>query len=125
MIGRVFKDIVLAVIVICFFGLCGARAQCTPEPVTVVQGTVVLDSPTKSDYVAGATVIIQGDFMIVSASTDREGRFHFSNVEPGTYAVETTYFNLYAEQTITVETGGEVQLLLQLKPPSDRTSAKR
>lgn len=91
------------------------EARCTPEPVTTVRGIVVLDPYDKPAYVAGAKVILQGDYMIVSAVTDREGKFHFVNIEPGTYIVEATYLGLYAEQKITVEDGSEVQVNLQLK----------
>jgi len=100
-----------------------AGAQCTPELTTVLKGTVFLESPNKPDYVPGATVIIQADTMTLSAVTDRDGRFRFSNMEPGTYTVEATFFSLHAEQKISVEPGTEVQVVLQLKLPDPTISA--
>ena len=90
-----------------------------------MQGTVVLDDVGKPDYVAGAKIIIQSDFTIESAVTDQHGKFHFPNLDPGTYTVEATYFGLYAEQTITVEPGIEVQVPLQLRPLNVGSSARR
>jgi len=101
-----------------------AAAQCTPEPITVVKGTVFLETPDQPASVPGAKIIIQSDFMILSASTDHEGKFRFSNIEPGTYTVEATYFGLHAEQRITVEAGTELKVALQLKLPDRETSAK-
>ena len=101
-----------------------AAAQCTPEPITVVKGTVFLETPNQPASVPGATIIIQGDLIMLSANTDREGKFSFSNIEPGTYTVEATYFGLRAEQRIAVEAGTEVQVALQLKLPGLETSAK-
>ena len=100
------------------------QAQCTPEPATVVKGTVFMETPDQPAAVSGAKIIILSDFMILSAASDREGKFSFSNLEPGTYTVEATYFGLHAEQRITVEAGTEVQVGLQLKLPGLETSAR-
>jgi hypothetical protein len=72
----------------------------------------------------GAKVIVQGDFSIVAAITDREGKFRITNLDPGTYTVEVTYFGLYAEQKITVEAGTVVQVALQLRLPVLKASPK-
>ena len=69
--------------------------------------------------------MVEGDFFIVSAIADREGNFRFSNLEPGTYMVEATYFGLYAEQKVTVEAGAVVQVTLQLKLPDSRPHPSR
>lgn len=113
MIGSILRATVLSVVGMCLLIPYGAQAQCSPEPTTVVQGTAFLQTP--DGPAAGAEVIVQGDFLIVSATTDREGKFRFSNLEPGAYTVEATYLGLYAEQKITVEAGALVQVTLQLK----------
>jgi len=100
-----------------------ADAQCTPEPTTVLKGAVFLEAPDAPAYVQGAKVIVQSEFLILSAVTDREGKFHFSNLDPGTYTVEVTFFGLHAEQKISVEAGTEVQVALQLKLPDPTISA--
>ena len=122
MIGSILRATVLAV------GMCllipyGTQAQCSPEPTAVVQGTAFLE--TSDELARGVKVIVQGDFSIVSAITDREGNFRFSNLEPGTYMVEAAYFGLYAEQKITVEAGTVVQVTLQLKLPDSRPHPSR
>lgn len=123
--GLRFRATVLAVVGMCLIIPCTAAAQCTPEPITVVKGTVFLEAPNQRAAVPGAKIIVQSDFIVLWANTDHEGKFSFSNLEPGTYTVEATYFDLYAEQRITVETGTEVQVALLLKLPGRETSAKR
>ena len=59
--------------------------------------------------------MVQGEFLILSAVTDRDGRFHLSNMDPGTYIVEATYLGLHAEQRISIEAGAVVHVVLQLK----------
>jgi len=121
MIGSILRATVLAV------GMCllipyGTQAQCSPEPTAVVQGTAFLE--TSDELARGVKVIVQGDFSIVSAITDREGKFRITNLDPGTYTVEATYFGLYAEQKITVDAGTVVQVALQLKGPDLKTPPK-
>ena len=119
----------LAAIVLLLVGSClliprRADAQCTPEPTTIVRGTVYLDASDVPPYAPGAKVIVRDEFTIVSAVTDREGKFRISNLEPGIYTVETTYFGLHAEQKITVEEGAEIEVMLQLKLPDLKASPK-
>ena len=121
MIGSILRATVLAV------GMCllipyGTQAQCSPEPTAVVQGTAFLE--TSDGLARGVKVTVQGDYLIVSTITDREGKFRFSNLDPGTYTVEETYFGLYAEQKVTVDAGTVVQVALQLKPPVLKASPK-
>jgi len=99
-----------------------SNAQCRSEPATVVTGTVFLEIPGDPTYVQGAKVIVQGDFLILSAVTDHDGKFHFSNLEPGTYVVEATFFGLHDEQKISVESGTELHVALQLRIPDPTTS---
>jgi len=66
--------------------------------------------------------MVQGDFVILSAVTNSEGKIQFSNLEPGTYIIEATYFGLHDEQKITVEAGSVVQVALQLKLPDLKIS---
>ena len=99
-----------------------ADAQCASEPATVVTGAVFLEIPGEPIYVQGAKVIVQGEFLILSAVTDHDGKFRFSNLEPGTYVVEAAFFGLHDEQKISVESGVEVHVTLQLRIP-DPTSA--
>jgi hypothetical protein len=113
--GSILKATVFSMLAMCLLLPYRTQAQCSPEPTTVVQGTAFWESP--DGPAAGAKVIVQGDFSIVSAITDREGRFRITNLDPGTYTIEATYFGLYAEQTITVDAGTVVQVALQLKPP--------
>ena len=113
MIGSILKATVLSVVGTCLLIPYGTQAQCSPEPTTVVQGTAILETPDQT--APGAKVTVQGEFLIVSAITDREGTFRFSNLEPGTYTVEATYLGLHAEQKITVEAGAVVQVTLHLE----------
>jgi hypothetical protein len=122
--GLLFRATVLSVVGMCLIIPYWAAAQCTPEPTALVKGTVSLGSRNERDYVSGAKIIVQGDLMTLSAVTDHEGKFGFSNLEPGTYTVEATYLGLHAEQTITVEAGTKVQVVLQLKLPDRETSPK-
>lgn len=112
----------VAAIVLLLVGSClliprRADAQCTPEPTTIVRGTVYLDASDLSAYAPGAKIVVRDEFTIVSAVTDREGKFRISNLDPGIYTVEATYFGLHAEQKITVEDGAEIEVMLQLKAP--------
>jgi hypothetical protein len=124
MVGLLFRATVLSVVGMCLIIPHRAAAQCIPEPTTLVKGTVSLGSRNERDYVSGAKIIVQGDLMTLSAVTDHEGKFGFSNLEPGTYTVEATHLGLHAEQTITVEAGTKVQVVLQLKLPDRETSPK-
>ena len=112
----------VAAIVLLLVGSClliprRADAQCTPEPTTIVRGTVYLDASDVPAYARGAKVVVRDEFTIVSAVTDREGKFRISNLNPGIYTVEATYFALHAEQKVSVEEGPEIEVMLQLKVP--------
>ena len=122
MIGSILRATVLSVVGTCLLFPYGTQAQCSPEPTTVVQGTAFLETP--DGPAQGAKVTVQGDFLIESAITNREGKFRFTNLEPGTYTVEATYLGLYAEQKITVEAGAQVQVTLQLKLPDLKAPPK-
>lgn len=100
-----------------------ADAECGSEPATVVTGTVFLEIPGEPTYVQGAKIVVQGDFLILSAVTDHNGKFRFSNLEPGTYVVEATFLGLRDEQKISIESGTEVHVALQLRLPDPSTSA--
>ena len=100
-----------------------ADAECGSEPATVVTGTVFLEIPGEPTYVQGAKIVVQGDFLILSAVTDHNGKFRFSNLEPGTYVVEATFLGLHDEQKISIESGTEVHVALQLRLPDPSTSA--
>ena len=122
MIGLRLRVTVLLLVGSCLIVTSGASAQCTPEPITVVRGTVFFDIPDEPNIAQGAKVMIQGDYMVASAITDREGKFRFSNLEPGTYTIAATYFGLYAEEKVTVEPGAIVQVVLRLRLPDLKTS---
>ena len=124
MIGLRLRAIVLLLVGSCLIMPNGADAQCNPEPTTIVKGTVFLEARDKPDYVQGAKVIVQGDTLILSAVTDGEGNFGFSNMEPGTYLVEATYFDLHAEQRISIEAGTVVHVALQLRLPDLKARPK-
>lgn len=100
-----------------------ADAQCTHEPTTIVRGTVYLDASDVPSYAPGAKVIVWDEFTIVSAVTDHDGKFRFSSLEPGTYVVEATLFGLHDEQKISVKSGTEIHVALQLRIPNPTTSA--
>ena len=120
--GSILRATVLSMLAMCLLVPYRTLAQCSPEPTTVVQGTALLETP--DGPAAGAKVVVEDDFFIVSAITDREGKFRFSNLEPGTYTVEATYLGFYAEQKITVEAGALVQVTLQLKLPDLKAPPK-
>lgn len=113
MIGSILRATALSVVGICLLIPCGTEAHCAPERTTVVQGTTLLEAP--DGPAQGAKVTVQGDYLIESAVTDRDGKFRFSNLEPGTYMVEATYLGFYCDQKITVEAGAVVQVTLRLK----------
>jgi Carboxypeptidase regulatory-like domain len=112
-IGSILRATALSVVGLCLLIPYGTQAQCRPEPTTVVQGTAFLE--TSNQAAPGAKVTVQDEFLIVSAITDLEGKFRFSNLEPGSYTIEATYFGLHAEQKITVEAGAVVQVTLHLE----------
>jgi len=122
--GSILRATVLSLVGTSMLIPYGVEAQRTPEPTTVVEGTALLETSDGPDYATGAKVILQGDSLIVSAVTDREGKFRFSNLDPGTYTVKTAYFGLYAEQKVTVEVGTVVQVVLQLKLPDLKAPPK-
>lgn len=123
MIGFRLRAIVLLLVGSCLIFLSTADAQCASEPTTVLKGTVILEAPGEPAYVQGAKVIVQGEFLILSAVTDRDGKLRFSNVEPGTYTVKASLLGLHSEQEISVDPGTEVQVVLQLKLPDPTISA--
>jgi hypothetical protein len=123
MIGFRLRAIVLLLVGSCLIFLSTADARCAFEPTTVLKGTVILEAPGEPAYVQGAKVIVRGEFLILSAFTDRDGKFRFSNMEPGTYTVEASFFGLHSEQEISVDPGTEVQVVLQLKLPDPTISA--
>ena len=119
----------VAAIVLLLVGSClliprRADAQCIPEPTTIVRGTVYLDASEVPAYPPGAKIIVRDEFTIMSAVTDREGKFRISNLEPSIYTVEATYFGLHAEQKVTVEEGAEIEVMLQLKLPDLKAPPK-
>ena len=117
MVGFSLRATVLSVVALCLMIPYGKEAQRTSEPATVVQGTVLVETAEGPTAAAGARVIAESDFLIVSTIADSKGKFRFSDLGPGTYAIKTTYFGLNAEQDITLEAGTVVRVALQLKPP--------
>jgi hypothetical protein len=78
-----------------------------------VQGTVLLGAPNQP--LPGAKVVLVGDTTFSSRTTDQDGKFDFSNVQPpGIYFLEVTYFDLYAQQNVTVNAGSVVQVSIPL-----------
>ena len=122
-IGFRLTAIVLLLVGSCLVIPSMADAQCTSEPIKVLKGTVFLEAPGEPTYVQGAKVIVQGEFLILSAVTDRDGKFRFSNLEPGTYVLEAMFLGLRDQQEISVESGTEVHVALQLRIPDPTTSA--
>ena len=123
-IGFTLTAIALLLVGSCLLIPRRADAQCTPEPTTIVRGTVYLDASDLSAYAPGAKIVVRDEFTIVSAVTDREGKFRISNLDPGIYTVEATYFGLHAEQKVTIEEGAEIEVMLQLKPPDLKAPSK-
>jgi hypothetical protein len=113
--SRTLRIVALAAVGFCLTITCTAAAQCGAEPSTGVQGTVSAETTGAPGPAPGAKVTLWGDFTFLTAVADRDGKFHFSNVDPGTYLIEATYFDLRSEQKITVEDGIVLQVSLLLK----------
>jgi len=117
MIGLRLEAIVLLLVGSCLIIPCGGEAQGTQGTTGAMIGTVFWGASDKPSYMQEAKVMVQGDTLMLSAVTDREGNFAVSNMEPGTYTLGATYFGLHAEQRISIEAGAVVHVALQLKLP--------
>jgi Carboxypeptidase regulatory-like domain len=85
-----------------------------------VEGTVYVGANDVRSPVARATVRLSGAVNLETTTTD-DGKYVFSGISPGQYTVEATSPGIEAVQTITIEAGRVVELMLQLKPHAVKT----
>ena len=123
MICSALRTTVLLLLSICLLPPCGLAAQDTTATTSRMQGTVFSGAPDEPLYRPGAKVTLYGDTGVISTITDRDGRFSFTNIDPpGIYFIEATYFDLHAEQNVTVHAGAVVQVSLHLEVPDPNMS---
>jgi hypothetical protein len=88
-----------------------------------VQGTVLLGASNQP--LSGAKVVLFGDTALSSRTTGQNGRFDFDNVQPpGIYFLEVTYFGLHAQQNVTVNAGGVIEVSIRLDAPEPGRSVE-
>src|SRR5271168_4588719 len=87
----------------------------------VVEGTVYAGAPGDQSPMADVKVRLTGH-VTLETKTDVEGKYVFTTIPPGNYTVEARLPGLEATQTTAVEAGRVVQLSLQLKPSSIKSS---
>jgi hypothetical protein len=126
MIFSTLRTTLLLFVGICLVIPCGLAGQVPGTSTSHVQGSVLLEAaPNEPLYVPGAKVTIYGDTGVTSTTTDREGKFDFSNIgPPGIYFLQVTYLGFHAERNVTVHAGAVVQVSLRLEAPDPDRSAK-
>jgi hypothetical protein len=83
------------------------------DVVSKVQGTIFVQDSKGQSYIANATVTLRGP-AIMETATDENGKFEFTEVQPGTYTIEAAAPGLLATEVVTVGTGNVAQIPLEL-----------
>ena len=109
-----------AFILVLFFSPALLHAQTVAAPGRVECTVFVSDSQGQS-VVAGAKVALSGPSQL-TAETSVEGKCLFAEVPVGTYAIAVNFEGLEAADSVTVNPGAAVQLSLQLKPSTVKSS---
>ena len=97
-----------------------AGAQSTANTGTVEGAVFVLDSGGTS-YVPGAKVVLQSSETL-ETETDANGHYIFHDVAPGTHTIAASFPGLQAVQEITVQSGADSKVDVELKPVAVTTS---
>ena len=110
----------LCLLVLWLIGPEHAGAQSTANTGTVEGAVFVLDSGGTS-YVPGAKVVLQSS-EAMETETDANGRYIFHDVAPGTHTIAASFPGLQAVQEITVQSGADSTVDVELKPVAVTTS---
>ena len=108
-------------IVLCLIFISNAIAQSTGIACAIKGSVFVMDSAGAS-YVPGAKVTLQGPETGLHTETDADGRYTFCDLKAGTYSIEVSFPGLQAAQEITVQSGADSKVDLELKPMAVTTS---
>jgi len=116
--GYILKASVRVLLAFCLLMPCAVPEQNDTATTGAVQGTVSIGGHTDPLFVSGARVVLYGEMTISSTESSSEGKFSLSTLRPGIYLIEATYFDLHAEQKITVHPGELVQVSLEFEAVS-------
>ena len=111
----------LAILIVMFL-LFPLRAcgQSSAKPGTI-EGTVFVVDSGEPSLLPGAKVVLKGSTNR-ETETDTEGKYSFSAVDAGSYAIEASFPGMHAERAVTVDTGANLNVGLELKLAAVATS---
>lgn len=113
--GKSKPSIVLfaALFALCLLAPFSARGQSTLKP-GMVEGTVLVVDSGGPSLLPGAKVALRGSTTL-ETETDAEGKYRFTEVVPGDYAIEADSPGMHADQIVAVTPGADVKVALELK----------
>lgn len=117
MVGLNFRAVLL-LLSFSLLNAVGLQAQAIRPTAGAMQGTVSIAGGTDQTPVSGATIAVFGETSVSSTVSDRDGKFSFSGLAPGTYVLEARYLGLRAQQKIRIDAGEIVQVSVQLESPN-------
>jgi hypothetical protein len=85
-----------------------------PANTGTVEGTVFVTDSGGPSMVPGAKVVLTGSSTL-ETEADAEGKCSFSAVAPGAYTIQADFPGMHAEQAVTVTSGADVKVALELK----------
>jgi len=85
-----------------------------PGNTGTVEGTVFVTDSGGPSMVPGAKVVLTGSSTL-QTEADAEGKYSFSAVPPGAYTIQADFPGMHAEQAVTVTSGADVKVALELK----------
>ncbi len=97
-----------------------ACGQSSAKPGTL-EGTVFVVDSGGPSLLPGARVVLKGSTNR-ETETDAEGKYSFSAVDAGSYAIEASFPGMHAEQAVTVDMGAHLNVGLELKLAAVATS---
>jgi hypothetical protein len=86
-----------------------------------VEGAVVVVDSGGTSFLPGAKVELKGS-TTMETETDANGKFSFSGVGSGAYAVQADFPGMHAEQAIILASGAQVKVALEMKLVAVATS---